>query len=54
MVRLLILEKTLREEEVRAILYGNRQCHQLFGGGGGACSNTRTLMLVCVILESFI
>lgn len=53
MVRLLILEKTLREEEVRAILYGNRQCHQLFGVGG-ACSNTRTLMLVCVILESFI
>ena len=51
MVHLLILEKTLREEGGQS----NSLWEQAMSAAiWGACSNMRTLMLACVILESFI
>lgn len=51
MAHLLILEKTLREEGGQS----NSLWEQAMSAAiGGLCSNTRTLMLVCVILELFI
>ena len=51
MVHLLILEKTLREEGGQS----NSLWEQAMSAAiWGPCSNMRTLMLACVILESFI